>query len=295
VVSTSAAVTATLWGHGWIPDYQGLGSVVDTVLPWLVLVESVLLLISLLLRTRWGVIAGAVGVLIYAWMFGPVLAHRAPAGPHDLRVATLNVGADSADPARAVRAAPDTGADLVVLQELTVANHDAADSVLNPGYPFRDVAGTVGVWSKRPLSGTHPVDIDIGWVRALRTDVTTANGATVTLYAAHLASARPGATGGRDHTLTALADLVAADPSPRLIVVGDLNTATTDRKLAAFAALRDTKSEAGKGFGFTFPAAFPATRPDHILQRGMQTRHAWVVRAPAADHLIAVADLDTTP
>ena len=293
VAGVAVSVVAILVGHAWIPNSHGLGSAVDTVLPWSVLPGAMLVALSLWLRMRAGVVAGVAGMLVYAWMFGPVLIHRPPGGPHDLRVATLNLGAGSTAPARSVRAVAGTGADLVVLQELTDANREAAESVLQAGYPFHGVAGTVGVWSRRPLSNARPVDIDIGWVRGLRTDVMTAHGGTVTVYAAHLASARPGATGGRDHTLSALASLVAADPGRQLMVIGDLNTATTDRKLAAFAPLRDTQSEAGEGFGFTFPAALPLMRPDHILQRGMQARRAWVVDAPAADHRIAVADLDT--
>jgi vancomycin resistance protein VanJ len=98
----------------------------------------------------------------------------------------------------------------------------------------------------------------------------------------------------RDHTLRTLAATVAAVSADRMIVAGDLNTATTDRTLAAFAGMRDTQTDAGRGFGFTWPSAFPLTRPDHILQRGMTTRRSWVVVAPGSDHRAIVTDLDTT-
>jgi hypothetical protein len=99
---------------------------------------------------------------------------------------------------------------------------------------------------------------------------------------------------GRDRTITALAAALAADPTPRLLLAGDLNTTTTDRRFAAFAPLHDTQQEAGAGFGFTWPASLPVLRPDHVLQRGMTTRRLWVTSAPGSDHRAVLADLDTT-
>jgi vancomycin resistance protein VanJ len=136
------------------------------------------------------------------------------------------------------------------------------------------------------------VDIGIGWTRALRATVPTPGG-PVRIYAAHLASARPAATEERDETITALAGAVTGDDSPRVLVAGDLNTATTDRQFDAFATLRDTQREAGAGFGFTWPAELPVLRPDHILQRGMSTQRSWVLRAPGSDHRAVLAELDT--
>jgi vancomycin resistance protein VanJ len=292
LVTVALTVAAALAWHQHIPDWYGIGSGIDSVLPWLGVAVPILALVAIAARCRVGLAAAMIPALTWVGMFSPDLVRQAPGGPHDLRVASLNVGVDNPDPVRAVAAVAATGADVVVLEELSPRNAAAGRRTLDRDYPYHVVAGTVGLWSRLPLSQTAPTDIGIGWTRALRTTVTTAHGG-VTVYAAHLASARPAATAERDHTLQTLAATVAADPSNRLVVAGDLNTAATDRRLDAFAGLRDTQTQAGHGFGFTWPSAFPLTRPDHILQRGMTTRQSWVVAAPGSDHRVVVADIDT--
>ncbi|WP_212997176.1 endonuclease/exonuclease/phosphatase family protein [Winogradskya consettensis] len=207
-------------------------------------------------------------------------------------MATLNLGAGNVEPEETLLAVTATDPDVLVLQELTGVNQLAATKALKHAWPHYTVSGTVGVWSKVPLSDAAPVDIGIGWTRALRVTVPTADG-PVRIYAAHLASARPAATSARDRTLSALAKVVAADDSPRLLLAGDLNTTTTDREFRELAPLKDTQEEAGSGFGFTWPSRIPLIRPDHILQRGMATERSWVVRAPGSDHRAALAELDT--
>ena len=55
--------------------------------------------------------------------------------------------------------------------------------------------------------------------------------------------------------------------------------------------LTDAQPAAGDGFGFTWPAEFPITRPDHILFRGMTATEAGVAPATGSDHRAAVASL----
>ncbi|MGO4147163.1 endonuclease/exonuclease/phosphatase family protein [Paenarthrobacter sp. YAF11_1] len=92
--------------------------------------------------------------------------------------------------------------------------------------------------------------------------------------------------------LAKLGRLVEADPSSRLLVVGDFNTANTDR---SFAPLLGTLDDARSGFGFTWPASLPATRPDHILFRGFTLSGASVIKTPGTDHLAAMAWLQPGP
>jgi vancomycin resistance protein VanJ len=287
-----AAVTlaAALALHRLVPG--ALGSALDSGLPWLGLLVPALLAVAALRRSSRTFLVCLLPGVFWAAMFGPVLVPRSAADHHDLRVATLNLGAENASPREAVRAVLAAAPDVLVLQELTTANLAAAQQELAAGYAYHAVTGTVGLWSTLPLTETGPVDIGIGWTRALRTTVPSADG-PVRIYAAHLASARPAATAERDQTIAALAAEVAADESPRVLVAGDLNTATTDRQFDAFAPLRDTQQEAGAGFGFTWPAELPVLRPDHILQRGMSTQRSWVLRAPGSDHRAVLAELDT--
>ena len=286
----AVALTAVLALHRLVPG--ALGTALDSGLPWLGLLVPALLAVAALRRSTRAFVVCLLPAVFWAAMFGPVLVPRSAAGHHDLRVATLNMGAANPRPAAALRAVVAAAPDVLVLQELTRANLAAAQAVLAGGYAYHAVTGTVGLWSTLPLTGTAPVDIGIGWTRALRVSVPSADG-PVQIYAAHLASARPAATEERDQTITALAAAVAADESPRVLVVGDLNTATTDRQFDAFAPLLDTQQEAGAGFGFTWPAELPVMRPDHILQRGMSTQRSWVLRAPGSDHRAVVAELDT--
>lgn len=288
-VTVAALLSLLLLGHRWVPGSAGSG--LDSALPWLAVPMLILLAVAILMRRPVAIAAALAPMLVWTILFGPTLTDRSTAGQRDLRVASLNLGASAVGSALepVLSAAPD----LIVLQEVTASNRPAVAERLGDAYPYHANAGTVAVFSRLPLSGTEPVDIRIGWTRALRTTVTTPSG-QVRVYAAHLASARAGRTAERNRTLTALADVVRADPAPRLLLAGDLNTAATDRHFDVLAPLTDTQQEAGAGFGFTWPARFPVVRPDHLLQRGMTTRHAWVLTAPGSDHRAVLADLDST-
>ncbi|GAA3416899.1 endonuclease/exonuclease/phosphatase family protein [Streptosporangium vulgare] len=221
-------------------------------------------------------------------MFGPTLLRSPPGGPSDLSVATLNVGATNADSADAIRSVS-KDRDLVAVQELTAGG--PAAKVLNDRFPYRYRIATVGLWSRFPIAEARKADIGLDWARALRAVVVTPKG-RLTVYVMHLASARPGQTAQRDETLAYARRMIDKDDSERLLLLGDLNTATTDRKRSGLVPpLSDAQQEAGTGFGFTWPASFPVTRPDHILYRGMVATRAGVERAAGSDHRAAVASL----
>jgi vancomycin resistance protein VanJ len=270
---------------------MGLGSGLDTILPWVALPLPPLVLAAVALRSRMGLVCLVITATLWSVMFMPALTQAAPGGRSDLRVATLNLSADNPDPAASLVDVSDIGPDVIALQELIPTHLAAATEVLGAaGYWYHAVAGTVGLWSRMPIIDTGPVDVGIGWTRALRVTIKV-SGREVRVYVAHLSSARPGDTADRDHTLVALVELLRADPAPRLVLAGDLNTATNDRRFALLAPLRDTQIDAGAGFGFTWPAALPVIRPDHILQRGLIARSSRVTRAGVSDHRAAYADL----
>jgi vancomycin resistance protein VanJ len=287
-VAAAAVLSAVLLAHRWVPGSAGSG--LDSALPWLAAPILALLATAVLLRRPAPVAAALTPALIWGLMFGPSLTDHTTDGWRDLRVASLNLGPAAADGALGPLLGADP--DLLVLQEVTTANRPAVAATLDDRYPYQATAGTVSLYSRYRLSDTEPVDIRIGWTRALRTTVTTPAG-PLRVYAAHLASARAGRTADRNRTLAALAGVVHADPAPRLLLAGDLNTATTDRHFGVLAPLADTQQQAGAGFGFTWPARLPLVRPDHLLQRGLITRHAWVLTAPGSDHRAVLADLDS--
>lgn len=171
--------------------------------------------------------------------------------------------------------------------------------------------GTVGLWSKLPLSDTRPVDtmMDYGPLaatkpadvkltdnRALRTTVATDRG-PLAVYVAHLGSVRlmPREgfwTDSRDRNAKALAEAVAGERNERVVLLGDLNGTTDDGALDGITSqLRSAQDEAGDGFGFTWPAAFPVVRIDQILVRGVKAESSWVMPATGSDHLPVAAGI----
>ncbi|GGL20537.1 endonuclease/exonuclease/phosphatase family protein [Planomonospora parontospora] len=288
LVAVAVAVSLVLGGHGLLPEFGGFTPVLESLLPWLGTTVPLLLLGALLARSRAAAAAALLPAAVWGVMFGPDLLRTAPGGPSDLSVATLNVGVVNDSSGLAVRTVA-KGRDLFAAQELTPGGPAAAE--LDTLFPHKVQISTVGLWSRFPIVERSQADIGLDWVRALRAVVETPKG-RVTVYVVHLASARPGETAQRDRTLAHARRLVDADDSERLLLLGDLNTATTDRKRADLVPpLLDAQEEAGTGFGFTWPASFPVTRPDHILYRGLTATSAGVEPAAGSDHRAAVASL----
>ncbi|NBE99514.1 hypothetical protein FE391_38215 [Nonomuraea sp. KC401] len=288
VVIVSAAVAIALAGHGLIPALGGFTPVFESLLPWMGWSVPVLLVAATLARSKAAGAAALVPGVVWAMMFGSTLLRTPPGGPSDLTVGTINVGVTNNASGEAVRqVAKDL--DLLAAQELTPGGPAAKQ--LNKMFRYRYPVSTVGLWSRYPIKQSKPLDVGMGWPRALRAVVSTPKG-RVTVYVMHLASARPGHTTSRDASLAQARRLIDADPSKRILLLGDLNTATTDRGMRGLTPpLTDAQSAAGNGFGFTWPSEFPVTRPDHILFRGMTAAQAGVAPATGSDHRAAVASL----
>lgn len=126
--------------------------------------------------------------MVWLHFFGGLLTDKHSDGG-DLTVVTHNVNADNPDPARTAQALVGSGADLVALEEIPAGKAAVYESGLKARYPYHARLGTVGLWSRYPLSQVRPVDIRLGWVRALRATATTPHG-KVAVYVAHLPSVR---------------------------------------------------------------------------------------------------------
>ncbi|GAB2826383.1 teicoplanin resistance protein VanJ [Actinocorallia aurea] len=291
--------------HGWIPNrVWHLGSLVETVLPWSWLFVPVLLAGALRRRSASAVVALLLPVVAYPALFGGALGDRSHGGG-DLMVVGHNVGAGNPDPAGTARALASSGADVLALEEVTEQTRGVYEEELADGYPYHSVQGTVGLWSRLPLSDVRavdtamdagplgdakPLDVKLRYNRALRATVATAHG-PLAVYVAHLGSVRVDLkagfrTEGRDRNARALAEAVVADPNERLVVLGDFNGTTDDRAFAPLTSrLTSVQDEAGAGFGFTWPAAFPVVRIDQILVKGMIPTKSWVLPPTGSDHL----------
>jgi vancomycin resistance protein VanJ len=297
--------------HAKIPNRIGnLGSLVETFLPWFGLFIPVLLAGALWRRSASAVAALLLPVMVWLNLFGGLLSDKSHPGS-DLTVASHNVGADNPDPAGTARDLAASGADVLALEEITPQAKPLYEKELAKAYPYHTVQGTVGLWSKLPLSDTQPVDIkmDYGpladtkpvdikmaYTRALRTTVATDQG-PLAVYVAHLGSARvtPRAgfwTDSRDRGAQALGKAIAAEQNERVVLLGDLNGTMDDRAFADITSqLRSAQDAAGHGFGFSWPAEFPVVRIDQILVRGVKPESSWSLPATGSDHLPVAAGI----
>ncbi|MFJ9399474.1 endonuclease/exonuclease/phosphatase family protein [Streptomyces californicus] len=295
--------------HASVPNRIGnLGSLVETFLPWFGLLILPLAAGALLRRSASAALALLVPAAAWLNLFGGLLTDKThPAG--DLMVVSHNVGAENPDPTGTARALAGSGADVLALEELAADARGTYERELAAVYPHHTVLGTVGVWSRFPLSETRAVDVamDAGPLgaakpaeeklvdnRGLRTTVATDRGPLV-VYAAHLGSVRVNpraglSSGQRDAGAQALGRAVAAEKTERVVLLGDLNGTPDDRAYTALTARMEPAQEvAGAGFGFTWPTAFPVVRIDQILVRGVKPASAWVLPATGSDHLPVAA------
>ncbi|MFB4424994.1 endonuclease/exonuclease/phosphatase family protein [Streptomyces sp. QL37] len=287
----SVLLTVVMVFHAEIPNTVGnLGSLIETFLPWLGVVVPLLLLLGLARRSATAVIALVLPVAVWLNLFGGLLfADKSGAGG-DLTVATHNVNAGNPDPAGTAQQVAGSGADIVALQELPGGKVAAYEDALADRYPHHSVQGTVGLWSKYPVTDSSPVNIKLGWTRAMRATVTTPEG-PVKVYVAHLPSVRVKLNAGftanqRDDSADALGEAIADEPLERVVLLGDLNGTMNDRSLHAVTSqMRSTQGAAGDGFGFSWPAAFPMARIDQIMVRGVEPLASWTLPATDSDHL----------
>ncbi|MEU4132988.1 endonuclease/exonuclease/phosphatase family protein [Streptomyces wuyuanensis] len=294
VVAIAAGLLMIL--HAQIPNKIGnMGSLTETFLPWLGLLVPVLLVSALVRRSATALVALLVPAIVWLNLFGGLLTDKS-GGNGSLTVATHNVNAENPDPEGTAREVASSGADVVALEELTGDAVPAYEKALASQYPYHSVQGTVGLWSRYPLSDTRPVDIRLGWVRAMRSTVATPAG-DVSVYVAHLPSVRVKMNAGftasqRDTSADALGEAIARDPVGKVVLLGDLNGTMNDRALNSVTSqMRSTQGAAGDGFGFSWPAAFPMARIDQIMVKGVEPVSSWTLPRTASDHLPIAASV----
>jgi vancomycin resistance protein VanJ len=281
--------------HTMVPDVAGLGLIVDTALPWFGLAVPALLVGALVARSRAAIAAAVLAALVWSGMFVPSIVPlswtAAPASDARLTVASQNIEAGSGTAADSAAALVGTGAEVVALQEMDAESRAVAGSVLDEIYPHRYGVGTVGVWSVFPIENAQMLELGLGWKRGLAADLETPSG-PVSIYVVHAASARPGAHDERDAMLANLADHLARDENDRVVAIGDFNAGSSDRALADVTAQLSEANQSDGGFGFTWPAAAPVVRLDHVFQRGMEVVSNTTVPAGGGDHLAVIATLN---
>ncbi|GAA0915066.1 endonuclease/exonuclease/phosphatase family protein [Streptomyces asiaticus] len=296
VLAVLAVLTAGLLVfHRAVPNSPGhVGSLLETFLPWLGVVVVALLGLALLRRSALALVSLLLPVAAWTYLFGGLFPPGAEPGPRDLVVVQHNVSDENADPAGTARALADAGPDLIALEELVPSALPVYEKTLAPDYPYHAVRGTVGLWSRHPLTDARPLDIKPqgiaeGWNRGLRTTVHTPHGA-IAAYVAHLPSVRVRATGlassWRDESAGLLGAAIAAEKRDRVVLLGDLNGTVDDRGLAP---LTSRMNVAERGFAFSFPASFPLARIDQVMARSATVGHIRALPATGSDHLPVAA------
>ncbi|MEU8916753.1 endonuclease/exonuclease/phosphatase family protein [Streptomyces libani] len=295
VLAGLAVLTAGLLAlHRAVPNSVGrLGSLLEAFLPWLGLVVVALFVLALLRRSAIALAALLLPVAAWTYLFGGLImpvAEPGTHGTHGLVVVQHNVSDENTDPAGTARALAGARPDLVAMEELVPGALPVYEKTLASRYPYHAIRGTVGLWSKHPLSGTRLVDIKPSgiveeWSRGLRAEVHTPHG-EIAAYVAHLPSVRfrPSgfASSWRDESARLLAKAVTAEKLKSVIVLGDLNGTVDDRGLAP---LTSQLNVAEGSVAFTFPAAFPLARIDQVMARSATVSHVRTLPATGSDHL----------
>nr|WP_223206256.1 endonuclease/exonuclease/phosphatase family protein [Streptomyces xanthii] len=292
VLAGLAAFTAALLlGHRLVPNTPGrLGSLLEAFLPWLGVVVPVLLGAALQRRSATALLALLLPVAAWAYQFGGLLLPGDAPTRAGLDVVQHNASDENTDPAATARALAAGRPRLIALEELLPSAVPAYEKALGRAYPYHAVRGTVGLWSRYPLTGVRAVDIrprDLpdDWRRGLRAVVRTPHG-EVAAYVAHLPSVRLGAggfgSGRRDESARLLGDALEAERTRAVILLGDLNGTVDDRGLRP---LTSRLNASGRGLAFSFPEAFPVARIDQIMARGGTVGRIRTLPATGSDHL----------
>ncbi|MGO4297687.1 endonuclease/exonuclease/phosphatase family protein [Glutamicibacter sp. MCAF14] len=277
--------------HQQIPDVLGLGLIIDNLAPWMGVGIPVLFLMALVVRGRISFISLLVPIVVWAVLFGPAFIPSAQPVPEaSLRLATQNVHESAG--AQAARELADHGAQVIALQEIGEDQEPEISAELAKSHPYRYMVSTVGVWSAYPLKNPEPLDLGLGWDRALRVDVATEQG-DIRVYAVHAASARPTGHHERDKMLASLGDYFANDDSPRIIAAGDFNATSTDRHFAPVADQLEEAHYSDWGLALTWPRTlFPMLGIDHVMLRGVQSAGMERLEVADSDHYALAATID---
>ncbi|GGW42874.1 hypothetical protein GCM10010350_28310 [Streptomyces galilaeus] len=296
VLAASAVVTAALLAfHRTVHRVAGgPGGLLESFLPWLGLVVVALLGLALLRRSAVALTALLLPAALWTHLHAGLLLPRPEPGARDLVVVQHNVSDENGDPAGTARALADAEPDLIALEELVPSALPVYERTLAARYPHRTVQGTVGLWSKHPLTEAGPLDIKPrgiaeDWSRALRAVAHTPYG-EIAVYVAHLPSVRVRANGlassWRDESAGLLGRAVEAEGLRTVILLGDLNGTVDDRGLAP---LTSRMKAAERGFAFSFPASFPLARIDQVMARSARVSHIRTLPATGSDHLPVTA------
>lgn len=293
---TTAAVAVVLAlalaGYRLLPERGDASFLLGSMLPWLGVGVPLLALAAW--RARSWLAGGTVAAALAAWLAisGSWLV-TAPAvqaaGSPALKVASQNLEAGNAQAPALLDRLAGSGADVVALQEVTGSTNTGAGTSIGAAYPHQARVGTVALLSKLPIENVQPLSLGLGWKRALNATLTVA-GQKVSVYVVHAASARPNDHAERDTMLANLSTTISTDTAGKVVALGDFNAGSDENILAGLKGQLSEPAGSTPGPGFSWPAAFPMARPDHIFARGLVGLSSAVVDSIGSDHKGITAD-----
>lgn len=251
-----------------LPEWPGLFALVNSFAPFLFAPLPLVVVWAVFRRTRVTAMTGAVALATFAIVFGPLFVPRSTvaASGDAIEVMTFNLGPYVAQPEAVAAAIAAEAADIVVVQELTLASDKAIRAALARRYPYMvlepDERGR-GLLSRFPIEDVSWVQAD-GEERATLSATITAMGHPIHLFAPHpnppSISWLPGLplpssldTGPQERQLLDIGRR-AKDAGGTVLVMGDFNMTDQTKAYAVLTeTLRDAFREAGWGFGLTFP------------------------------------------
>ena len=310
--------------HRFLPDVGGLGSLLETWLPWIGVPILLLIVIAAIVHTKRALAATLAAALVWTALYGPTLLPRGSSATQQLRIFSEDVNGNAQEATASGTMALAQHADIVALEDMySSVSATNAVNALNSAYANHTAEYEFGLWSTYPILSAQPIalgttqtaqSLSLGAdeaglassassgapiIGALKAVLSTPAG-QLTVYLVHLPQPVLGDQGfakARDQALTKFAELVKADQATRIAVIGDVNVAATDRQFSQLTgadALTSAQQAAGSGFGFTWPAEFPVVRLDDVLTRGLKPLRSVVLPAIAQGqtHLPIQVDLD---
>lgn len=252
-----------------------------------------------IVRWRKTAIVALLGVAFTTATMAPYFQERANTAPplRTFRLLTFNTWFRNDNFARTAEFLQSSNADVVILQEVELANLEALAHLL-PAYPHRTatpgVQHGVAIFSRWPLRAEH-LSVPGGVTRLARTSVDW-HGTPLTIFGAHLSwplGART--TRARAIELEALAGNVREEVGP-VLVAGDFNLTPWSRYFSRFVA-DSGLSDCAIGHGLL------PTWPSQVLPLRIRIDHCfasehWRVHRVAvgpklgSDHLPVIVDLE---
>lgn len=278
---------------------------------WWSLPGVVLALLAAIIRRPRALVLFAVPALVWLWCYGTLFVPNgfASTAP-DLRVVSYNTYVHAPTTASIESVIAQTGADVLLLQEVFPPREAALSSALADTYPHQLTVqnprvGGVMVLSRHEIVETRPVSLAAPGTRETAVVVLDVNGRRLQVVPVHLTSPCPrcGASmterlelEGERRPAELVAVLRALDPDVPTVIGGDFNSTERSEpyRLLTHVGFEDPHRDAGSGPGFTWPndqLPFPVLRIDWVLTRGLDAVDAWVGDGGASDHRPVVVDL----